>query len=219
MEGLVTHPDCVGAAERAARELEALGHIVDTSSPAALDDHEVGFAGILPAHAATITVAVDGVGRSLRRAVTADDFEPRTWEQAELGRTYDAPSFVAATELIVAWTRRMAEWWQDHDLLLTPTLGTPPPPLGHLAWTNDASTMRALEFSPFCPVWNWTGQPAITLPLGESAEGLPVGVMLVAAYGREDLLLRVAAQLEVACPWRDRRPGIHAANRNAAATP
>jgi amidase len=70
--------------------------------------------------------------------------------------------------------------------------------------------MRALEFNPFCPVWNWTGQPAITLPLGQSAEGLPVGVMLVAAYGREDVLLRIGAQLEVACPWRDRRPPIHA---------
>jgi amidase len=218
IEGLVTHPDCVAATDHAARDLEALGHHIEASSPAALDDHEVGLTGILPAHAATTTVSVDGVAQSLGRAVTADDFESRTWEQAELGRTYDAPTFVTAMEKIVAWTRRMAEWWLDHDLLLTPTVGTPPPPLGHLAWSDATSTMRALEFNPFCPVWNWTGQPAITLPLGESAEGLPVGVMLVAAYGREDMLLRVAAQLEGASPWRERRPPIHAANRRASAT-
>jgi Asp-tRNA(Asn)/Glu-tRNA(Gln) amidotransferase A subunit family amidase len=90
------------------------------------------------------------------------------------------------------------------------TLGTPPPPIGHLLWSAPDAALRAIEFNPLCPVWNWTGQPAITLPVAENADGLPIGVMLVAAYGREDLLLEVAAQLEGAMPWRARRPTVHA---------
>jgi amidase len=206
VDGMTTHPDCVAAVEHTARVLDGLGHVVDEARPEAFGEPQVGIDGIIPAHAASTAAAVDEVGRMLGRTVTADDFEPPTWEQATLGRAYDAPQLVAAMEAVVAWTRRMAGWWRDRELLLMPTVGTPPPLLGHLAWSHDDATVRMLEFNPFCPAWNWTGQPAITLPLGASTDGLPVGVMLVAAYGREDLLLRVAAQLEEAAPWAERRP-------------
>jgi amidase len=201
----------VAAAESTTRLLAELGHHVEHAWPEAMDDATAGFDGIMPAHAAGTAASVAGVGRDLGREVTADDFEARTWAQAQAGSAVDAPQFIAALETVVAWSRRIATWWTDHDLLVTPTLGTPPPPLGHLRWDAPDATMRAVEFSPFCSVWNWTGQPAISLPLGWSEDGLPIGVMLVAAYGREDLLLRVAAQLEAARPWRDRRPPIHAA--------
>jgi len=213
--GLAVDSDCVATTEAAARVLEGLGHHVDVGSPDALGDTAVGLDAILPVHAATTAASVDEVGRRLGREVDADDFEPRTWEHAAIGRGYDAPRLVAALDGVVAWTRRIAGWWDDHDLLLTSTLGTPPPAIGHLAWSAPDSALRAIVFNPLCPVWNWTGQPAITLPVGESADGIPVGVMLVAAYGREDLLLRVAAQLEEAMPWKDRRPPIHAASAGA----
>ena len=104
----------------------------------------------------------------------------------------------------------MQQWWADGwDLLLTPTLAEPPPPLEEFASNADdpaAPMRRAGRFCPFTPAFNMSGQPAISLPLHWSDDGLPVGVQLVAAYGREDLLLRVASQLESAHPWADRHP-------------
>ena len=96
--------------------------------------------------------------------------------------------------------------------LLTPTLGEPPVPLGTLQTPDEPllGFVRAATFVPYTPLANMTGQPAISLPLAWNADGLPIGSHLIAAYGREDLLLRVAAQLEQARPWADRRPAVHA---------
>jgi amidase len=99
------------------------------------------------------------------------------------------------------------------DLLLTPTCAEPPPALGTFDAPPDnplAPVVRAIPFATFTAGFNSTGQPAISLPLHQSADGLPIGVQLVGAYGREDLLLRVAAQLEEARPWADRMPAVHA---------
>ncbi|MGE5617566.1 MAG: amidase family protein, partial [Candidatus Woesearchaeota archaeon] len=99
------------------------------------------------------------------------------------------------------------------DLLLTPTCAEPPPRLGEFEAPAEnplAPIVRATPFAIFTAGFNTSGQPAISLPLHMTADGLPVGVQLVAAYGREDVLLRVAAQLEEACPWADRRPSLHA---------
>ncbi|MCU1428363.1 MAG: putative amidase, partial [Actinomycetia bacterium] len=108
--------------------------------------------------------------------------------------------------------RRIASWWQNFDLLVTPTLGTPPPELGVLADPANPLAGYALTgaFTPFTPWVNQTGQPAVSLPLHWNDAGLPIGVQLVAAYGREDLLLRVASQLEDAMPRHPLRPPVHA---------
>jgi amidase len=113
-----------------------------------------------------------------------------------------------------AWGARLAAWWAEgFDLLLTPTVPEPPPRLEEL----DAKRLgpaalldRMGGHMAFTEPFNATGQPALSLPLHETPEGLPVGVQLVAAVGREDLLLRVAAQLEAARPWAERAPQIHA---------
>jgi amidase len=105
----------------------------------------------------------------------------------------------------------MADWWAGHDLLLTPTLGAPPPELGWFTADGpQAEGPRIASFIPYTAQFNMTGQPAVSLPLHWTPGGLPVGVQLVAAYGREDLLIRVASQLELAAPWAGRRPRIHA---------
>jgi amidase len=104
------------------------------------------------------------------------------------------------------------QWWADgFDLLVTPTLAEPPLPIGTFA--NDpaapmAPMARAGQWVAFTPAFNSSGQPAVSLPLHWTADGLPVGVQLVAAYGAEDVLIRVASQLEAAQPWADRRPPL-----------
>jgi amidase len=104
-------------------------------------------------------------------------------------------------------------WWADGwDVLVTSTLGEPPPELGVLSTPDEPMKgyARGGMFTPYTPVANQTGQPAMSLPLALGSDGLPVGVHLVADYGREDLLLQLAAQLEAAAPWSDRRPSLFA---------
>ena len=106
----------------------------------------------------------------------------------------------------------MQQWWADGwDLLVTPTVGEPPPPIAEFEDVPGdplAPMRRAGGFAPFTPPFNMSGQPAISLPLYWNDAGLPMGVQLVAAYGREDVLVRVASQLEAAHPWTARRPPI-----------
>ncbi len=122
-----------------------------------------------------------------------------------------AVTYLDARTWIGMWARRMAAWWADHDLLLTPTLGAPPPELGWFtAEGPQVEGRRIASFIPYTAQFNMTGQPAVSLPLHWTPGGLPVGVQLVAAYGREDMLVRVASQLEQAAPWSDKRPQVHA---------
>jgi amidase len=106
----------------------------------------------------------------------------------------------------------MASWWSDgFDLLVTPTLSEPPPLLGDMGGPSEdtlAKWWRNVAVIPFTPANNTTGQPALSLPLHATAEGLPVGVHFVPAYGQEDVLIRIAAQIEQAQPWYDKRPPI-----------
>ena len=108
------------------------------------------------------------------------------------------------------WSRGVATWWDDHDILVTPTSPEPPVPLGELAPTNADPQMsvRMGNLVSFTSPFDITGQPAVSLPLHWNEDGLPIGVQLAAAYGREDVLLRVSAQLEQAAPWKDRHPPV-----------
>jgi amidase len=207
------HPDCVAAAEAAARLLESQGHQVDVAHPKALDDP--AYSGhFVTCWAAGAAWNLDYWARRTGDAIGPDDVEPLTWALAELGRSASAAEWLSSREWLQANAREVAAWWvEGHDLLLTPTIAEPPPPLGTFESPADNplhGLFRAAELVPFTPPFNVTGQPAISLPLHWSAEGLPIGVQLVAAYGREDLLLRVAAQAEAALPWADRRPPVHA---------
>jgi amidase len=209
-----THPECVAAAENAAAALEELGHHVERSHPAELDDPDQ-----VPDFLVRWTAGVDWNmkywGAKIGRELGADDVEPCTWALAEQGRNHSAADLLRATEKAQASSRRVASWWAEdgYDLLLTPTCAEPPPRLGEFESPADnpaAPILRSIPFATFTAGFNTTGQPAISLPLHVTAAGLPVGVQLVAAFGREDLLLRVASQLEEARPWADRTPPLHA---------
>jgi len=211
--GIAIHADCTAAARAAARALADLGHGVEESHPEALEDNEVAMAFVKVVMASTAS-ALDSWGAKIGRTLGEDDVEIMTWELAKRGREIPAPELAAAVSYMHALGRRTAAWHErGFHLLLTPTCGQPPPRLGELVSTKEQGLLgfvRAAPYGMFTSPFNLTGQPAISLPLHWNAEGLPIGVQLVAAYGREDLLLQVAAQLEEALPWRDRRPPVHA---------
>jgi amidase len=206
------HADCVDAVATTAHTLAALGHTVEESHPMALDEVEFlrHFASVVTAHAA---VALEDIGRMLGRTLTQNDVEPWTWANAERGRKCSAGQYVAALNWLQAWARRVAQWWTGgFDLLLTPTMGTPPPLLGELAATTETVRVvakRVYGLMQFTPQYNITGQPAISLPLHWNAAGLPIGIQLVSAFGREDQLIQISAQLEQARPWKDKWPEVH----------
>jgi amidase len=208
------HPECIAAAEAAAALLEELGHGVEQSFPDDFSDPEY-VANFLVRWTAGVDWSLKYWGGKIGREIGAEDVEPTTWALAEQGRSHSAGDLLLAIEAAQAATRRTAAWWADggFDLLLTPTCAQPPPPLGTFDAPADnpfAPILQAIPYATFTAGFNTTGQPAISLPLHWTPDGLPVGVQLVAAYGREDLLLRVASQIEQARPWAERTPPVHA---------
>lgn len=206
------HPDCVTAARNAAALLESLGHTVEDAYPPAIADPTlVGHFTTL--WATTLVYNIRYWERKVGRAVEPGDVEGLTWALAELGRSISAPDYVDAQHKLTGVGRDVEQWYaSEFDLLLTPTLGEPPVEIGTFTTPDEPMLgfIRAGTFVPYTPIANMTGQPAISLPLHWNGDGLPIGVQLMAAYGREDVLLRVAAQLERSQPWAERRPAVHA---------
>jgi amidase len=200
------HPDCVAAGAHTAKLLAAHGHHVEEAHPAALRDPD-WTPRFLTLWAVGVAVGLDSCGRAIGRRIEGGEVEPLTWALAELGRMVPGPAYAAAWEWIRDNARQAAAFWDDYDLYLTPTVAEPPVPLGTFESPVDdplAGILRSADFAPFTPPFNATGQPAASLPLYFNAAGLPIGVQLVAAYGREDLLFRVASQLEAAQPFTHR---------------
>jgi amidase len=200
--------ECGAAVQVTAGILEQLGHAVAADHPRIDPDasRQFGTRWVVNAR-----MRLNWLGGLLGREVTPDDVEPLTWAMASVGTTLSGVDYAAALTAGSELARRFGRWWEDHDLLVTPTLGQLPPRIGELEPPADdpfATQERTGQLVPFTTHFNVTGQPAISLPLHFSAAGLPVGVQIVAAYGREDLLIQVAAQLEEAVPWADRKPSL-----------
>jgi amidase len=209
-EMYLDHPECRAAVAGAAALLESLGHHVEQSAPEAMFEQELvqHFTMMI---AADTEASFKAFEMLLGRDLGEDEIEPRNLAYRQGGKAIGAVSYLESRAWLGLWCRRMAEWWGGHDLLLTPTLGAPPPELGWFTGGGpDQEGPRIVSFIPYTAQFNVTGQPAVSLPLHWSADGLPVGVQLVAAYGREDLLVRVASQLEQAAPWADKHPPVHA---------
>jgi amidase len=210
MAGLPVDAACVTAVQHAGRLLESLGHDVEESHPAALDER---FVRVIDGRFQRPMEAFDVIGGVARYAqcrtlseiagheLTAEDVEEANLvTEAQVANT----SGVGLADALMTFERLMApihDWWDEGwDVLVTPTLRQPAWPLGERG--------GALNAGVFPPPFSFTGQPAMSLPLFESATGLPVGVQLVAARGGDGLLLNLARQLEAAQPWSGRWPAI-----------
>ncbi|WP_219825960.1 amidase [Nonomuraea typhae] len=197
------HEELTAAVTGAARLLESLGHHVEPGHPGELGNpgFPEHFGGLV---AANVAAEVESVGVWRGRPVSLEELEPRNRAMAEAGAKRTAAQHALAVQWMDGFRRRMAAWWRaGHDLLLAPSLGVPPFPLGWVP-PEDLSTAfgRTAHAVSYTSAFNATGQPSVSLPLHRTAAGLPVGVQLVAATGREDLLVRLAAQIEAAAPFR-----------------
>ncbi|GAA3184777.1 MULTISPECIES: amidase [Streptomyces] len=210
--GSYVDPEVARAVEETARVLEAAGHRVEHGTPsltweALLHANTVLWSSSLAGSVAWIE-ALTGA------TAGPENLERTTWSCVEYGRRVDAVTLGTALTTLNTVSREVGRFFTEYDLLLTPTLNTPAPPLGHLDANADLSafewTARIFDACSFTSLFNQTGTPAISLPLAMSAQGLPIGVQLAGPACSEAMLLRVAAQLEKAMPWADRRPAVHA---------
>ncbi len=207
-------PAVLAAVRAAAKLLEGCGHEVEEPDLSMLRGIPV-IDAFLVRWAAGQAQALDQFGIIGGSPIGPDDVEPLTWALAEIGRGRSSGEYLGAVGMHQAMTRIFAGVHESGvDLLLSPTMGEPPPPLGTFDDSGPdpmAAFERAFVAGCFTAAFNATGQPAISLPLHWTDDGLPVGVQLVAPLGREDLLLRVAAQLEQAAPWANRTAPTFAA--------
>ena len=203
--GPTTDPEVVAAVEQTGTVLESLGHIVEPGGPAIDADAVADAIAVLHnvSNAQLHALATQHLGREPRE----DEFEPSTWVMVREGFTTSGVDYADAIGAVHAQTRGFAAGMSGHDVLLVPTLLTPPPPYALL--DQPRGTTRAffdVEFATtgWTSLANVTGWAAISLPLGMTSTGLPIGVQLMARD--ETILLQLATQLEAATPWADRWP-------------
>ncbi len=228
--GSDVHPDCVAAVEDAVGLLKGLGHQVVERAPRV--DRRAFSRSFLTMVACELSADLDYVGRALGRRPGRGDLEPTTWALALLGRSVSGSEYATALRAMEQAGRSMGAYFEDIDLALTPTLASPPPRIGELqptvveamllrvlglfgsgrlvrlAGLLDQAAETAFDFTPWTPISNATGQPAMSVPLHWTATGLPVGVHFVARFADEAKLLRLAGQLEQARPWMNKLPTL-----------
>jgi amidase len=208
--GFRADPECSQAVRLAGRLLESLGHEVEIAHPASLAEPEFQ-RHFLVVVATAVAVALTEWSQLLGRQVSAEEYEPANSLLAALGRSTTAPDYLESVLWLEGFRRRTIAFWseQGFDLLCTPVLAQPPARLGELSDPMNGAVKES-ETLQFTAQFNVSGQPAASLPLHWTPGGLPIGVQLVADFGREDVLIRVSSQLEEASGWADRRPAVRA---------
>ena len=197
------------ALEQTASLLEGLGHEVEER------DLKLDYRSLYRAQgaigSANMAAGVEEMVERMGREPAGDDFEPLTWASVQLGRKLDAGTVIKAFRTLRTLAREILGFYETVDVMLTPVMGTVPPLIGHIDPVNveprEVQRRQGRAF-PFTPPVNITGQPATSMPLAWSAEGLPIGMHFIARYADEATLFRLAGQLEEACPWRDKMPPI-----------
>jgi amidase len=226
------HADCRAALYDTVALCESLGHDVEEASPDI--DPEPFARAFFTVICGSVAAGIDLAEQELGRRPARDELEIATWLAGLLGAELTAGDAIAGIQILQSYARKVHRFHEKYDLLLTPTLGSPPLRIGELEPTGaealahrtianlklgtvlrlkrviQATVNRVFGFVPFSPLANVTGQPSMSVPLFWNAAGLPVGTMFTARFGAEATLFRLARELEVARPWSERRPPIHA---------
>lgn len=206
VHGITPAPEVADVVDAAARLCLTLGHHVEEADlPVAAEDHAAAERVLrLASIAATVTGLERRIGRSIRQA----DLEPATWARHRAGLAIAGTQILEARETMMASALAMQRFFARHDLVLSPAVCDPPSVPGRidLSRTDEAAAALNLRHTTWAGIFNWTGLPAMTVPLGATVEGLPVGVLFAARHGAEETLLRFAAELERARPWTGLAP-------------
>jgi amidase len=224
------HPECAEAVQNAAKLLSSLGHIVEEAQPG-IDGEALGKSYIMM-YFGEVAADIEELKTVVGRPLNHHDTEEATWALNLLGKTFSAGDFVLAMRQWNVFSRQMAKFHETYDLYLTPTIATLPPRIGELqqkpveqlflkiinsmnmgkllkaTGIADMMATKGLSKMPFTQLANLTGQPAMSVPLHWSKDGLPCGVQFIGRFGEESLLFQLAGQLERAQPWFHKRPNL-----------
>lgn len=207
--GRAIHPDVQAVLEDTARLLDGLGHHVEER---ALGTNTLSdYVANLPLAGANFAAGMKRMIEAIGREPAADELEPLSWAVLNGARSVSGVDALYSAQERRMRARATLRFFEDWDIFLCPVMGTPPPKIGYLDPINVSAAdiqTRNGEVYPFAAPFNFTGQPSISLPLGQSREGLPIGMMFSARYADEATLIQLAAQLEQACPWHDKRPKL-----------
>jgi amidase len=228
--GNSVHPDCVAALDDSAALLASLGHHVEQAAP--VFDGQALARAFLTVVAGECRADIEWMGEQIKRAPRMDDVEIATWALGLMGQSFSAADYAKSVRMLQVAGRTVGQFLTKYDLIVTPTLGAPPFTIGALQPTAaerfaltmfskaglggvlkalgllDETAKKVFGFIPYTPLFNTTGQPAMSVPLYWNAQGLPIGTHVVARFGDEATLFRVAGQLERARPWADRVPPL-----------
>ena len=205
LSGVSVDVECLAAVDEAAKLLDTLGHDVEVAQVPGDWDELANALWVLVA--SNVALSLHNRAAQLGRDLREGDVDPVTWNAVAFSETLGVEAYPDALATIHRQGRRMATFHESYDVVMSPTLGRVPPPVGILRTdtTDLASYGRALaEFIPFTQLFNMTGQPSMSVPLHWTPSNLPIGVMFSARFGEEALLFRLAAQLEQASPWFDK---------------
>lgn len=211
------HPDCAEAVRDAARLCDSLGHIV-----VEIDQEDLSYPNLYKAYGGLFTSLaghlIEYWKKELDKELMQDQFEPLTWFSYQAGLKRTGAYYLGVVEKLQLFSRKMARFYSenDYDAILSPTMTIPPTKLGAFQPTADDPLRGFRASSAFCAfteIQNITGQPAMSVPLFWNEDNVPIGVQFAGRFGDEATLFRLAAQLEQAMPWADRKPPLHCSNQ------
>ncbi len=198
---------------RIAKLCEDAGHIVETAAPPL--DYEQYLHVFKRIWCIDISAMLDYEAAEMKRAVSLDTVEPMTLKMYEAGKDATAAERLGISSVLSMTGRQLGAFYEEYDLLLTPVMAQSTPPLGspfnlvQEGQSLDEWFENAFQLIPITPLNNFTGTPAISLPMCRDGNGMPLGMHFMAPMGREDRLFNIAGQLEQIAPWIDKRPGVH----------